>query len=276
MTTIAIIGAGGKMGVRTAKNLAATDYDVLHVEPYPAGQQRLAEIGISTVDLTKAAAEADIVILTVPDNRIGTVAHTAVPLMKSGAMVIMLDAAAPYAGHLPERDDIRYIACHPCHPPVFCDETIPEAQQDYFGGVAAKQDVVIAVVAGTDDDYALAEPVVRAMFAPVRSTHRVTLDDMILLEPVLSETVAATCVSVIREATDEVIARGVPAEAAFAFVLGHLRIELAVLFDKVGSPFSDGALKAIESAKKVMIQPDWKRVFDPEAVNASVAEIVAP
>lgn len=275
MTNIAIIGAGGKMGFRTSQNLQQTDYAVAHVEPGEAGRERLASIGLDTVSPEGAVADADLVILTVPDNRIGRVSRDIVPAMKPGATLIVLDAAAPYAGEITLRDDISAVACHPCHPPVFSDEVDSAAQQDYFGGVAAKQDVVIAMISGTDADYARAEPVIRAMFAPVRDAYRITVDNMVLLEPVLAETTAATCVTIIREATDEAIARGVPADAAFAFILGHLRVELAILFDQIGSPFSDGAIKAIESAKSVLFQPDWKRVFDEENVRASVAQIVA-
>jgi hypothetical protein len=72
---------------------------------------------------------------------------------------------------------------------------------------------------------------------------------------------------------DEAIARGVPAEAARDFLLGHIFCELGILFDKAGFPFSDGAKKAIEEAKKVIFQPDWKRVFEPEALRESVARI---
>lgn len=275
MTSIAIIGAGGKMGYRTSANLQETDYAVAHVEPSEQGRARLATLGIDAVDVAEAVPNADVVILTVPDNRIGRVSKEIVPLMKVGATLVVLDAAAPYAGEIALRDDISAVACHPCHPPVFSDEVEPEAQQDYFGGVAAKQDVVIAVISGSDADYDRAEPVVRAMFAPVRDAYRITVENMVLLEPVLAETTAATCVTIIREATDEAIARGVPAEAAFAFILGHLRVELAILFDQIGSPFSDGAIKAIESAKGIIFQPDWKRVFDEENIRASVAEIVA-
>ncbi len=214
-------------------------------------------------------------ILTVPDNRIGRVSKEIVPQMKAGATLVVLDAAAPYAGEIALRDDISAVACHPCHPPVFSDEVETAAQRDYFGGVAAKQDVVIAVISGTDADYDRAEPVVRAMFAPVRDAYRITVDNMVLLEPVLAETTAATCVTIIREATDEAIARGVPADAAFAFILGHLRVELAILFDQIGSPFSDGAIKAIEQARDILFRPDWKRVFDEENIRASVADIVA-
>ena len=43
MTTIALFGAGGKMGVRLAKNLVGSAYEVRHVEPGAAGRQRLKD-----------------------------------------------------------------------------------------------------------------------------------------------------------------------------------------------------------------------------------------
>ncbi len=275
MTKIALVGAGGKMGSRLASNLMDTNYEMLYIEPSPSGQDRLKQLGLTTTTLTDAVAVADVLILAVPDNRIGQIAKEAVPGMKPGATLIVLDAAAPFAGELPERSDVSYIACHPCHPSVFNrDEETIEAQGDFFGGVAGRQNVVIALVQGTDDDYTRAEQIVRAFFAPVIDAFRVSLDDMVLLEPVLSETVAATCVVVIGEALQEAIARGVPADAARAFILGHLGIELAVVFGEVNSPFSDGAIKAIDAAKKSIFREDWKRVFEPDAVAASVAEIV--
>lgn len=275
MTTVAVIGAGGKMGCRITDNLLKADYELLFVEPSEVGRGRLAERGVSVTTLDDAVAASDVVILAVPDNRIGTVAHDAVPLMKSGSTLIVLDAAAPFAGQLPEREDVSFIACHPCHPSVFNrDETTPEAQTDYFGGIAAKQDTVIALLQGDEEDYSRAEGIVRAFFAPVVNAHRITLADMVLLEPVLSETTAATCIVVIKEAMDEAIRRGVPADAARAFILGHVGIELAIVFGEVGSPFSDGALKAIETAKPILFKPEWQRVFDDEMVMATVAEIV--
>jgi D-apionate oxidoisomerase len=60
----------------------------------------------------------------------------------------MLDAAAPHAGELPEREDITYFVTHPCHPPIFNDETDPKAKTNYFGGVHAKQHIVCAADAG--------------------------------------------------------------------------------------------------------------------------------
>ncbi len=96
---------------------------------------------------------------------------------------------------------------------------------------------------------------------------------MAFLEPALSETVAATCVCVIREALDEAIARGVPAEAARDFLLGHVFCELGILFDRTDFTFSEGAKRAIEDAKKAIFQPDWKKVFEPESLRQSVARI---
>ena len=275
MITIALIGAGGKMGSRLADNLRKTDHNMLYVEPSDAGRARLAERGAAATTLDKAVPTADVIILAVPDNRISVVAQQAVPLMKSGATLIVLDAAAPSAGHLPERGDVSFIACHPCHPSVFNNsETEPDAQTDYFGGFAARQDVVMALISGTEDDYARAEQVVRAFFAPVLNTHRVTVENMVLLEPVLAETTAATCVVIIKEAMDEAVRRGVPEAAARAFILGHINVELAIVFGEIGSPFSDGALKAINTAKDILFREDWKRVFDAEVIAASIDEII--
>lgn len=277
MTTIAVIGAGGKMGTRLTNNLLKTEYELLVVENNDERRWELQGRNLPVVDLADAAGRADVVILAVPDNRIGVVAAQIVPVMQTGATLIVLDAAAPYAGELPERDDISFVACHPCHPSVFNrDEKEPEAQRDYFGGVAAKQDVVIALIQGTDEDYERAEHVVKAFFAPVVTAHRITVENMVMLEPVLAETTAATCVVIIKEAMDEAVLRGVPAEAARAFILGHLGVELAIVFGEIGSPFSDGALKAIEEAKSVLFKEDWKQVFTPANIAASVSSIVRP
>ena len=275
MAKIALLGAGGKMGCRIADNLLKTEHDVAHVEISEVGRNRLRDRGIGVVEAAVAVQDADVVILAVPDNRIGSVAETTVPVMRSGATLIVLDAAAPYAGHLPNRADVSYVACHPCHPSVFNEEADPLARQDHFGGVAAKQNVVCALIQGADTDYARAADVVAAMFAPVIQVYRVTLENMILLEPVLSETTAATCVTVIREAMDEAVKRGVPAAAARAFILGHLNVELAIIFEEIDSPFSDGALKAIASARSQIFRADWKSVFEPANVRDSVAAIVA-
>ena len=163
---------------------------------------------------------------------------------------------------------------HPCHPPIFNDEVTPEAKGDFFGGIAAKQHIVCALMQGPEEDYALGERISREIWAPVMRSHRVTVEQMAILEPVLSETVTATCLTIIREAVDEAVARGVPEEAARDFVLGHLNVEIAIVFQQLANgTFSDGAKLAIEKAKPELFRPDWKRVFEPDAIRRSVLEI---
>ena len=63
MTTIALLGAGGKMGVRLSKNLRGSRFDVRHVEVGEAGRQRLKdEVGVDCVEQAAALAGADVVI----------------------------------------------------------------------------------------------------------------------------------------------------------------------------------------------------------------------
>ena len=71
------------------------------------------------------------------------------------------------------------------------------------------------------------------------------------------------------------VSKGVPAEAAKDFILGHLNIELAIAFGAFpGGKFSDGALKAIEEARPQIFQDGWlERIFDPEAILKSVRSI---
>src|SRR5690606_37560304 len=116
MTRIALIGAGGKMGVRLASNLKGSRFVVDHVEKAPAARQRLlAETGQSCVELDEAVARAEVILLAVPDMLIGKVAHEIIGQVRPGTAIIMLDAAASYAGELPERADVTYFIAHPCH-----------------------------------------------------------------------------------------------------------------------------------------------------------------
>jgi len=127
---------------------------------------------------------------------------------------------------------------------------------------------------GPESDYARGEAIVRTIFAPVMNVHRVTVEQMVLLEPAMAETVALTCMVVIKEAMDEVIARGVPAQAARDFLLGHININIGILFGFLDAQFSDGARLAVERAKQRLLRPDWKAVFAPENVIEEVQAIV--
>ena len=51
-------------------------------------------------------------------------------------------------------------------------------------------------------------------------------------------------------------------------------MELGIVFQLFpGATFSDGALKAIDKAKRSLFQPDGKKVFDPESIRQSIADI---
>ncbi len=274
MTAVALFGAGGKMGMRIGRNLVASPLTVLPVEVSEAGRARFLEAhGIACIAPEDAVAAAQVVVLAVPDTLIGAVTRDLVPKLRPGTMVIILDAAAPHAGHLPERADITYFVTHPCHPPIFNDETDPAARADHFGGIAAKQHIVNALMQGPEAHYALGEEVARAMWAPVMRSHRVTVEQMAILEPGLSETVCATLLDAMREAMEEAIARGVPREAARDFLLGHMNILAAVTFQEIQGVFSDACNKAIVYGKETILKPDWKQLFEPEEILASVRRI---
>ena len=274
MSSIALFGAGGKMGWRLARNLRGSRYDVRHVEVSEVSEARLkSDFGIKCLSAEEAVDDAEAVILAVPDTAIGKVAASISDRLKSGTMVMALDAAAPFAGHLPKRDDLIYFVTHPCHPPIFNDETDAAAQNDRFGGIAAKQHIVSSLMQGPESAYAKGEEIAKIIWAPVMRSHRVTVEQMALLEPGLSETVCATLLEVMREAMDEVVRRGVPAEAARDFLLGHMNVLGAVIFKEVEGVFSDACNKAIQFGKPALMQPDWRRVFEPEEIAASIRRI---
>jgi len=274
MSTIALMGAGGKMGLRIARNLKDNaDHKTLYVEISDAGKASLAELGLSSTPQEQAIEQADVVILAVPDRLIGKICNDVVPRLRSGTMVMGLDPAAAYAGVLPEREDISYFISHPCHPPMFGEETDLEAQRDWFGGVKAKQNIVCSLHHGPEEDYAKGEAIVRTIFAPVLRAHRVTTEQMAILEPALVETLALTCLMVIREAMEEVIKMGLPRQAALDFLLGHLRTTIAIVWDFAGAPVSDGAKLAATQAREQIFQPDWKKILKIENIQKSVREI---
>ena len=274
METIALFGAAGKMGGRISRRLKEnTDYHTLYVEAGEAGVQRITERGDTPTSPEAAAAQADVLILAIPDKLIGKVAQEIVPRMKQGAMLVLLDPAAPHGGELPERADISIFVCHPCHPPIVNDEVDPEARLDFFGAIKAKQHVVAGLMQGPEADYARGEAVVHAIFAPVMNVYRVTVEQMAILEPALSETVVLTCMVIITEAIAEAVKHGVPEEAARQFILGHMNVNVGILFKYIDAELSDGAKLAVSRARERIFQPDWKQVFEPENVMAEVKAI---
>jgi len=274
-TKITILGAGGKMGIRTGDNLRAEGkYELRYVEVSPAGVARLAERNVQPSDLESAAPWGEVLILAVPDKLIGKVCATVIPLLKAGTIVIGLDPAAAYAGVLPDRTDLTYFVTHPCHPPVFNDEndTLPET--DWFGGAPAKQDIVCALHQGPEEDYVVGEQIAKTMYQPVMKSHRITVEQMAILEPALAETTSITLINGIRQAFDRAVEMGVPEEAARAFLMGHIRTEIAILFGYTKFPFSDGARMAMEKAQPLIFKEDWlESVMSLPALKQSVADI---
>jgi len=271
---IALFGAGGKMGVRLSKNLLKSDYRVAHVEPSEVGRKRLKdELGLDTVDVEHALDNADVVILAVPDTIIGKIAHEISPKLRAGTMVVLLDAAAPFAGHLPDRKDLTYFIAHPCHPTIYNDETEQAARRDYFGGGAAKQSITSSLMQGPESAWDLGEDVAKTIYQPIKNSYRLSVDQMALLEPGLSETVCATLLAVMRDGMDEVVKRGVPHDCARDFLLGHMNILGAVIFNEIPGAFSDACNKAITFGKPRLMRDDWLKVFDREEIAESIRRI---
>lgn len=273
---VALMGAGGKMGCRLTDNLKnhPDKYDMAYVEISEPGIANLAKRGLEPTPMDEALADADAVILALPDRLIGDITHEIIPMLKPGAMVVGLDPAAAYAEVMPIREDLTYYVSHPCHPPMFNDEVTEEARTDWFGGVKAKHHVVSALHRGPEEDWEKGDMITKDMYAPVLNNYRITVEQMAILEPALVETFAATCISAIKEAYDEAVKMGVPAEAAWEFLSGHARIEFAIIFGFSGFPFSDGAKLAIEQAYDKIFKPDWKeQIMNLDALKRSVKEI---
>jgi hypothetical protein len=137
----------------------------------------------------------------------------------------------------------------------------------------AAQNIVCALMQGSDSDYEKGEKLSRKMFAPIINAHRITVEQMAILEPAMAEIVILPCQVVIKEAIEEAIQRGVPTQVAYDFALGHMRVNLGILFGYIDAELSDGAKLAIGLAKESVFQPDWKKVFEPENVIKQVKAI---
>ncbi len=272
-TSIALIGAGGKMGCRLTDNFRRSPHRVAYVETSAKGLENLRARGIQAAGDPASVTEADVVILAVPDVTLGEIAHDIVPRMKSGALLMTLDPAAPLDNQLPARADIGCIVAHPCHPSVFNWEPTESAFRDFYGGISAKQAIVCALMWGSEAHYVRGVEIATEMYAPVHRVHRVTLEQMAMLEPALVETLAQTCLEVVKDGHDRLVARGLPHEAVRDFLLGHLRIQIAVLFGEVNGTFSDAAYKISRRARPRIFQDGWERVFEMTDIREQVRDI---
>lgn len=274
MSKIALVGAGGKMGCRITDNfLKCPQYILDYLELGEKGIQNLRERNIVVTGEDDAIPTADVVILAVPDVTIGEVSKNIIPKMKTGSLVITLDPAAPLDGVIHHRDDLGYVIAHPCHPSVFNWEPTEEAFRDFYGGISAKQSIVVALMHGNEQQYAIGEKVAQDMYSPIDKTYRITLEQMAILEPAMVETLAQTCMEVIKEGFDRIVELGVPEAAARDFVLGHLRIQMAVLFKEVNGSFSDAAYKISKRAKPLLFKENWKTIFEMDDIRQQVRDI---
>jgi len=128
---------------------------------------------------------------------------------------------------------------------------------------------VVALVQGEERHCELGVEIAEIMYAPVLDVHRLTVDQMVLLEPALSETVAGACIFAIKEGLDEVVKQGVPEKAARDFLLGHISASLGVVFAGRGF-FSDAAWKIKTMGKEMLFRDDWKKALTPEGVREQV------
>jgi D-apionate oxidoisomerase len=273
-TSITLVGAGGKMGCRLMDNfLKHPAYAVDYLEISPRGLENLKSRGVTVSDPKAALPRADVVILAVPDVAIGAISRDVVPQMRKGALLMTLDPAAPLDGQIATRPDVGCVIAHPCHPSVFNWEPTEQDFRDFYGGISAKQAIVCALMSGTEADYELGARVATDMYAPVKRVHRITLEQMAILEPAMVETLAQTCMEVVKEGYDTIVAKGVPSEAARDFVLGHLRIQIAVLFGEVNGTFSDAAYKISKRAKPVLFRDGWKKIFELSDIREQVRDI---
>ncbi|WP_022907511.1 phosphogluconate dehydrogenase C-terminal domain-containing protein [Curtobacterium sp. B18] len=278
--TVAVIGAGGKMGTRVSNNFAKSEYTTLYSEASPAGQERIEALGRTITDSVEAAKVADVLILAVPDVLLGSISEQLVPVMKSGASILTLDPAAAYAGLLAKRDDIHYAVAHPCHPSVFLERTTKEEWDDTFGGIAAPQEVIAAFDASEslgdegDTAKAVAEAVITTMYAPVIQVHWVTVKQLAVLEPTLVETIACMIGDFLNDALEETVTGvGVPREAARAMLYGHTWIALTNGL-RGSNPFSDACHIAMGYGREKLIKEDWKQVFDDSELDSVIAKML--
>ncbi|HWQ62650.1 MAG TPA: phosphogluconate dehydrogenase C-terminal domain-containing protein [Negativicutes bacterium] len=276
---VSVIGAGGKMGVRTTDNLARhlDSFDLFFCENAEAGIRNIKERGFAVTPAEAAVPKSDIVVLAVPDKIMKEVSVSIVKMMTPGATCIILDPAAAVAKELALRDDCTFVVTHPCHPSYFLDQDTYEARHDYFGGVAAKQDIVVAKIQGSDENFAKARTVCELMFAPVENSYVMGIRDIAFLEPTLVELLGATTLYAMAETVKEAERRGIPRAAAESFLTGHVYNLTANFLGKLGNTrVSDACLVAIELGNRLVLRDDWKKIWDDEVLDKVIATMLHP
>lgn len=273
---IVLMGAGGKMGQRLTRNLCKTDWNIEYVEVSPKGREILKqEFGVTAHEQPDTIANADYVILAVPDRLLDKVGNGVMPLVKEGCTIFVLDPAVAFANKLKVKDNINVFISHPCHPPVINDETTMEAKRDFFGGRYAKQSIVNCLYKGDEKVYKDAESIAKVMYGPILRSHRVSVDQFTMLEPGLVETICSTFLTSVKEASDVLVKRGIDPQCVHDFLMGHIHIQIAVIFGFLNISFSDAANKAIEEARSQLLKDDWMHVLEHDEIAKTVDKIIS-
>jgi hypothetical protein len=270
---IGILGAGGKMGMRISANLNKLPNEIFYIENAETGIKRLAQSGLKVSAQAEVMDQVDVLILAVPDILINKISTEVVPNLKPDSTVILLDPAAAYMSQVCIRKDLHYTVIHPCHPALFKDQPALEGYNDHFGGISGLQDIVSTHWKGSREKYKLACDIVREMFAPVDKVFEITLEQMAFLEPSVVEVCGLSLLSVFKELVEEMDKRGIPKDAGMSFLLGHIKILLAILL--LGSnPASDAAMIAMGYGKDKLIKADWKKVLTDESLHEVLTKML--
>ena len=272
---IAVIGAGGKMGMRVSPNLdAIPEYDVKFCEAGEAGVKRSEDAGRAITPTAEAVADADYVVYAVPDVALNAITTEIAPMQKPGSVVLTLDPAAAYAGQLFIREDLTYVVCHPAHPSVFRERKTDEEYADTFGGIAAAQHIVAAMHTENDAEQPIAEEVIANMFAPVVKVHWESVHDMAVLEPTINETIGCMIGQFLKDVLDYAVeVTDMKYESVEAMFYGHIYIALTNAL-RGSNPFSDACLLAMDYGRERIINPNWKEVFNDEDLDIVLAKML--
>jgi hypothetical protein len=275
MIQLALLGAGGKMGCRVVDHLHHhPGYRLLPIENADAGLANLAARGFQSVPPATALPAADVVVLALPDRVLGRVAHEVVPQLRPGTLVVTLDPAAACAGELPRPARTSRISSVTPVIPASSSTSRPRPKSTTSSAARTRASRLSA--RSPKDRRSTTNS---ANESPATSTrrwtrsHRITVEQMAILEPTMAEVCGIALVSALREAMEEAIRRGVPRAAAEDFMAGHIKVPLGIAFERVRFPFSDGARLIAEYGRQRLLRPDWKQVFEPERVREQVLAI---
>lgn len=276
---VAVIGAGGKMGTRTSKNLAKLTnlYDLMLVENAPAGIESIHARGLAVTPLEQALETAEVIIFAVPDTLIQKLSAIYVPMLKPGTGFMILDPAAAVAKELVLRDDCTFGVAHPCHPSFLLDQNTEKARADRFGGDGGKQDIVMSKICGEDTVFAKMRQTARDMYA-AEHAYEMTSEQIAFLEPTLVELLGATCLYAMAETVDEAEKRGINRDAAVSFLVGHIYNLTCNFLGYIPGkpPVSDACKVAIGLGNRLVLRDDWKRIWDDKVLRKVIHTMLHP